>query len=567
MRNLIKLSALLLATLIMSCSSQEKEGSQTESSVDFDVIVIGAGAAGMYTALHLDKNGMNVKVLEASSTHGGRAQFNNNFCEGFLAIGPEEVYPSRDFPIPMRTKAMTKFREIAIEEGKDPERLDIKGDKVMYEGAVFAHLPDSGTQLIDIYRDIYMWDSTLLHPFEIGEEYYFRFFDDPRTDLGDWPYPHHNNYHNIDYHMGLENIVYLKEGKPVNALEDDTYLKALKAIHAIGDYDGPDTTKSAALFAQAGIKEGDLIWTIVEDLMAAGTSASSLNHMYTSKYPEIKGEEEEEEEEREEGHYYEDPGGNVFLVDVPYKSFLDTLYFQPLHDKGLIKYDAPVVKVDYTNDVIVVTDENGETYTTNRVVSTVSSDVLKSEIIDFVPNLPADKVKAYNKMTLDVGFRMYLKFKEPIWEKDDIVEILGAGLSTRCWVPNKYRGEGVNDPNVLQCYIMGERAEDLIAKDERAEEVVVKELDAIFGGTTATDNFIEAFYMNYEMDPYIKGIYSYGSSKGWYNEEGVGADEILAKSVDNKLFFAGEATWSSTVVGAMRSGLASAEEILELDKE
>ena len=39
------------------------------------------------------------------------------------------------------------------------------------------------------------------------------------------------------------------------------------------------------------------------------------------------------------------------------------------------------------------------------------------------------------------------------------------------------------------------------------------------------------------------------------------------ETVDGKIYFAGEATWSSTVVGAMRSGLRSAEEILEAETE
>ncbi|MCH7661545.1 MAG: FAD-dependent oxidoreductase [Euryarchaeota archaeon] len=274
------------------------------------------------------------------------------------------------------------------------------------------------------------------------------------------------------------------------------------------------------------------------------------------------GEDEEEEEWR--GYRYRDYGSHVFYVDLPYKQFLDTLYFHVLHEKELIKYNSPVVKVDYSNDVIVVTDENGVQYTANSVVSTVSVEVLKSEMIEFVPELPARKVEAYNKMSMDAGFRLYLKFKEPIWDRDEIVEIMGAGYSTRCWVPSKFRSEEVNDPNVLQCYIMGERADQLLAQDEDVATVVVKELDAVFGGTLASDNFVDAFYMDYKMNPYIRGIYSYTSAKGWYDEDGEAADDILAQPVNDKLFFGGEATYSSTVVGAMRTGLRCAEEILSL---
>ncbi|NQY08937.1 MAG: FAD-dependent oxidoreductase [Flavobacteriales bacterium] len=566
----------LLIAIMASCNSETKESTEAPKA-DFDVIIIGAGAAGMYAARELDKNGKKVQILEASSTHGGRAQYNNNFGNGFLSIGPEEVYPSYDFPVPMRVKAMNYFKELAVEEGKDPESLVVKGDKVYIDDKIFATLPDSGRTKIDIYRDLYEWDSTLLHPFEIGEEFSFAFHDDSREDWGDWPYKG-NDYENA-YHMGLKNIVYMKDGKRVNAQDDDSYGEAIEALSALWRYRGPDTTQSAILEMELGIKEGDILWTLIEDLVASGTSASSLNHMYSSRYSEAAREfrkaareaeakdGDKDEEEEEWGHWYSDPGGNVFYVDLPYKQFLDSLYFQVLHDKNLIKYDAPVVKVDYTNDIIVVTDENGETYTANKVISTVSVEVLKSEMIEFVPKLSAKKVEAYNKMAMDVGFRMYLKFKEPIWDKDEIVEILGAGYSSRCWVPAKFRSPEAGDPNILQCYIMGERAEQLLALDEDMADVVVKEMDAVFGGRIATDNFVESFYMNYKMNPYIGGIYSYSSTTGWYNDEGEGADDILVETVDGKIYFAGEATWSSTVVGAMRSGLRSAEEILEAETE
>jgi monoamine oxidase len=69
-----------------------------------------------------------------------------------------------------------------------------------------------------------------------------------------------------------------------------------------------------------------------------------------------------------------------------------------------------------------------------------------------------------------------------------------------------------------------------------------------------------AYFHDWQCDPFSRGAYSYGR---------VGADgaqEELAKSVDNTLFFAGEATASpgsnGTVHGAMASGYRAAREIL-----
>ncbi|NQY67864.1 MAG: FAD-dependent oxidoreductase, partial [Flavobacteriales bacterium] len=426
-------------------------------------------------------------------------------------------------------------------------------------------LPDSGHYPIDIYADLYRWDSTVLHPFEIGVEYYNQFHTDDRDRLPVWPYTNMNNYDN-EKHMQLKNIVYMKDGKRVNAQDDPTYEEALLAWDKMMEYDGEPMSYSDILELQ-GINEGDLIWTLLEDIRGAGTHGTSLHRLF-SQHNTSKKLGKITRGEDKDGYRFTQYGHNVYYVDVPYKQFLDTLYFQPIHNKGLIQYNSPVVKVDYTQDPIVVTDEAGKTYTTNHVVSTVSTGVLQSEIIEFVPALPASKVEAYNKLNMDAGMRMYLMFKEPIWEKDDIWEIYGAGYSTRCWVPAMFRREGVNDRNVLQCYIMGERADYVLQPDVDVEETIVKELDAIFGGTTASDNFVNSFYMDYKANPYIRGIYTYraeGVEAGTPN-----AREILAEPVGDKLFFGGEASNNgnnSTIFGAMETGLRCAQEILKAKGE
>ena len=76
---------------------------------------------------------------------------------------------------------------------------------------------------------------------------------------------------------------------------------------------------------------------------------------------------------------------------MPYKDIMDSLYFQKLHDEKKIIYDAPVKKIDYSGDLIEITDEEGKMYTANKVVVTVSVEVLKSETIEFVPALPQKK--------------------------------------------------------------------------------------------------------------------------------------------------------------------------------
>ncbi|NQY09596.1 MAG: FAD-dependent oxidoreductase [Flavobacteriales bacterium] len=508
------LYVILAAIILFSCGSDKAETTVPH----YDVIVVGAGASGMYAAYHLNESGVKVKVLEANATHGGRAQYDRGFSGGFVEVGPEEIYSSPDYPTPVREQALGWMKDEAVTDGYDIDSIEIKGDSVFFAREYWDLLPDSGQFTVDLYRDLHLWDSTLLHEFR-------------------------GNLEN-------KNIVYMVNGKRFNAEDDDQYQIARDALAEIYEYEGPDITYTDILKLN-GVDSGSVTWSLIESFYGAGLYATSLNRIYSNQG----------------AGDWEYGGDKTYYVDLPYKDFLDTLYFHELHDAKLITYNSPVTKIDYSADTIIVTDKNGEDYTANQVVVTVSVEVLKSEVIEFVPALPKEKVTAYNGMAMDIGWRMYLKFNEPIWDKDDIGEIFNAGYSSRCWAPTRYRREGATDENVLVCYVMGERAEYLMQPDVNEEEVVLSELDAVFGGTTATDNFISSFSVKYGDNPYIGGIYTY-PTKGMYPAEGLSIREVLAQPVEDKLFFGGEATnnaHNSTVFGALETGLRCAEEVISVN--
>jgi monoamine oxidase len=59
------------------------------------VIVIGAGAAGLYAAWTLKQKGLTVSILEAAATHGGRLKTFTGFADFPIELGAEEVHGSR----------------------------------------------------------------------------------------------------------------------------------------------------------------------------------------------------------------------------------------------------------------------------------------------------------------------------------------------------------------------------------------------------------------------------------------------------------------------------------------
>ncbi len=66
-----------------------------EPSTDHDVVIVGAGAAGLYAAYTLDNLGYSVLLLEASDRHGGRV-YSDTLGDVGIEHGAEELYGKND---------------------------------------------------------------------------------------------------------------------------------------------------------------------------------------------------------------------------------------------------------------------------------------------------------------------------------------------------------------------------------------------------------------------------------------------------------------------------------------
>jgi len=76
--------------LISSCTSQEKDQNSNQSSKNnTEVLIIGAGAAGLSAAYLLKKQGIGVKILEAKEDFGGRMMVDKSFTDFPLNYGAE----------------------------------------------------------------------------------------------------------------------------------------------------------------------------------------------------------------------------------------------------------------------------------------------------------------------------------------------------------------------------------------------------------------------------------------------------------------------------------------------
>lgn len=117
------------------------------SSIERDVVVIGAGASGLTAATELKKAGLSVVVLEARDRVGGRL-WTEEIDGATLEIGGQWVSPDQDALIDtiaeLGLETYSRYREgINIYLGKDGERRTFEGD-------IFPVAPATEKEMVDL---------------------------------------------------------------------------------------------------------------------------------------------------------------------------------------------------------------------------------------------------------------------------------------------------------------------------------------------------------------------------------------------------------------------------------
>jgi lysine-specific histone demethylase 1B len=210
--------------------------------------------------------------------------------------------------------------------------------------------------------------------------------------------------------------------------------------------------------------------------------------------------------------------------------------------------------IQYNGEKVTVTNQNGQEYEATHVILTVPITVLKEGDITFNPPLPLEKTQAFQKIGMDAGMKVFLKFSEQFYD-DNIV----GGKVCAAYANEKVGKTGVD--HVLLAFIMGEQAEALTnLEDSEIVNKLLAELDEMYVGK-ASATFVSAYVQDWSKHPFIRGAYS-------YSPVGMGdVRKIAAASVESKLYFAGEAMHLAghhqTVQGAAESAYFSLAEMLE----
>ncbi len=442
-----------LSTILSSCkkSNWSDDPAINEPATPEKVIVIGAGAAGLYAAYLLDRANIDVTILEASDRIGGRVRTLENFTDVPIETGAEEI------------------------RGED---------SILYQIAQASHatllLPDLTTYL--------MLDNFLRTESEITS--------DP------------------DY-------------VALNQFIDNFYL-----------YNGADITVYDYAQLQA-------IAIRVNHLLEAriGNDYGASNRRISAKW-------------LANAQQLWSSGDSNYLVQNAALLPMLANYMVQIIPK--VRLNVQIKSINYESDSIQLTDARGSHYTATRVIITVPLPVLRDGDITFYPALPSTKLAAMNQIGMGAGMKIFLKFSNRFWEPDS------GAIYSDGFVPIYYpvaRAGGSAARDVLTAYVAGEKAEYLSNLGSGAIQVILNELDRIFGPGAASQTLIGSHIADWGKDPYIRGAFSYPII-------GEGDARVaLGEAVNDKLFFAGEATHSDgqfgTVHGALETGERAVTEIQE----
>jgi monoamine oxidase len=247
---------------------------------------------------------------------------------------------------------------------------------------------------------------------------------------------------------------------------------------------------------------------------------------------------------------YENLEGGNYLLPNGYEEIIQGLA------KGIdIRLQQKVIEIQYDEKKVLV-KTNSKHFLADAVVITLPLGVLKSAAVIFSPPLPKSKLTAINRLGMGVLNKVVLKFPQAFWSQDyDIIGYVSEKDKDFSVFLNLNRYISVP---VLVALTGGSFARSLEALSEvEIGKRVMKVLRRMYGDGIPAPEVVIA--TRWARDSFACGSYSNMPVNAKASDR-----TTLAAPVENRLFFAGEATsqqYPSTVHGAYLSGLREAERI------
>jgi monoamine oxidase len=244
---------------------------------------------------------------------------------------------------------------------------------------------------------------------------------------------------------------------------------------------------------------------------------------------------------------YRDSGTN-WRVTEGYGALVEA-YAAPLD----VRLDCPATLIDHSGKRLRIATPNGDIAARAAIVA-VPTSMLAREVLRFAPALP-DKLAAADRLPLGLDDKFFLHVDRA---EDFPVETRIFGARDR--PTGTYQLRPFGRP-VIECYFGGSLARELEAEGGDAFARLAIDQIAAHLGADIRKRLSPIFGSAWGRDPWALGAYSYARPGD------AGARAVLAETVEERLFFAGEACSVndySTAHGAYRTGETAAEAVLRI---
>lgn len=217
-----------------------------------------------------------------------------------------------------------------------------------------------------------------------------------------------------------------------------------------------------------------------------------------------------------------------------------------------VRLDCPATLIDHSGVRLRVETPHGAIHARAAIVA-VPTSMIARETPRFVPALP-DKIAAAEALPLGLDDKFFLRIDRP----DDIPSETRLFGALDRHGTGSYHLRPFGRP-VIECYFGGRLARELEAEGDDAFARFAIEQIAAHLGNDIRNRLHPIFGSAWGRDPFALGAYSYARPGD------ADARPALAQTIDDRLFFAGEACSVhdySTAHGAYRTGEKAAEAIL-----
>ena len=223
-----------------------------------------------------------------------------------------------------------------------------------------------------------------------------------------------------------------------------------------------------------------------------------------------------------------------FFPESKFKSstwydFVDKNFAQEVKNK--IVFNSPVTEINYSQNKVLIKTKDGGIHSADKVLVTVSIGVLKSNYINFIPELEDKRKEAINRVDFFPGFKLVMKFSEKFYP--DVIN---------CKVENGEKAfydlafKKKSNSNLFGLLVTGNTTKEYykLGEKDKIVSTVMQELDQIFD-----DRASEYFTGEYVLEDWGRHEFTLGT---WTNAalNKRFSLESLNQSLQRKVYFAGE---------------------------